>query len=389
MQRTLANVWKDLIEGRAQPLARWTLGPLLTALTGPYALGHYLRLQAYAHGWTTVRRLPCRVISVGNLTLGGTGKTPLVEAITARLQAHGRRVGVLSRGYGRQGRQRLVVVSDGQRCLVSAEVAGDEPVLLAQHLPGVPVVVGKDRYAAGLLAVQRFGLDTVVLDDGFQHVQLARDLDILTLDATQPFGTGRLFPRGDLRERPAAAARADAIVLSHWAPDMVVPDLNVPRPAPLLFHSRYDPLGVRILADGQRLPLASLVGQRLVAFCGIGHPESFRRLLVELGADVGAFSAFPDHHAYTPSELEALAATAKSQRARALITTEKDGVRLRRLRPLPYAVWELRIRVSIVEPRAAWEACLLGMPQGEGSRRVGGTGADKGPHGVAAMGEPP
>jgi tetraacyldisaccharide 4'-kinase len=363
VRRALILRWRGLIEGQAEALTRRTFGPLLTALTAPYALGHRLRLQAYARGWTTVKRLPCRVISVGNLTLGGTGKTPLVEAIAALLQRQGRRVGVLSRGYGRQGSERLVVVSDGQRCLASADIAGDEPVLLAEHLPGVPVVVGKDRYAAGVLAVRRFDLDTVVLDDGFQHLQLARDLDIVTLDAARPFGSGRLFPRGDLRERPSAIRRADAIVLTRWEPDMIVPDLIVSRPASPLFYSRQEPLEVRVCANGQRLPLASLVGQRLAAFCGIGSPERFRRLLVELGASVVAFSAFADHHAYTRSELEGLAYTAKAKGAGALITTEKDGIRLRRLQPLPFAVWELRIRATIVEPQAMWETCILGMPE--------------------------
>jgi tetraacyldisaccharide 4'-kinase len=339
---------------------RWTLGPLCTALSKPYDWGHRFRLHAYAHGWTTVKQLPCRVISVGNLTLGGTGKTPLVEAIATLLLRHGHRVGVLSRGYGRPGAKRLVVVSDGRQCLATADVAGDEPTLLAEHLRGVPVVVGKDRYAAGMLAMRRFGLDTVILDDGFQHIQLARNLNILVLDAARPFGSGRLFPRGDLREQPPAMARADAIVLTRWTSDIALPTLLFPQPAPPLFCSQHEPLAVRALTDGQMLPLAFLTGQRLLAFCGIGTPESFRHLLVDLGVNVVAFSTFPDHHAYTRSELEALARTAKAHGARALITTEKDGIRLRRLQPLPYEVWELQIRATIVEPQAGWESCILG-----------------------------
>jgi tetraacyldisaccharide 4'-kinase len=221
------DLWKAIVEGQASALARWTLGPLLTTLSFPYGLAHQLRLQAYHMRWVAVRQLPCRVISIGNLTLGGTGKTPVVEVVAGLLRREGIRVCVLSRGYGGRAQSGITVVSDGKRCLVSPEVAGDEPVLLAEHLADVPVIVGKDRYAAGMLAVESFGVDAIVLDDGFQHVQLARDLDILLLDAVRPLGNGRLFPRGDLRERPTAIARADAIVLtrceSDTAPALVAP----------------------------------------------------------------------------------------------------------------------------------------------------------------------
>lgn len=372
--RALATRWRALVEGQTDPLTRWTLGPLLTALTGPYAWGHRLRLRAYARGWAMVNKLPCRVISVGNITLGGTGKTPLVEAIARLLRQHGHRVGILSRGYGKQGTERLVVVSDGQRCLASADVAGDEPVLLAEHLPEVPVVVARDRYAAGMLAVQRFGVDTIVLDDGFQHVQLARDLDILALDAARPFGSGHLFPRGDLREGPSAVARADLIVLTRWRPDMALPNPFLPHPAPPLFYSRHEPLALRTLGDGRRLTLASLMGQRLLAFCGIGTPESFRQMLVDLGVNLVTFSTFPDHHAYTWSELEALAQAAKAHDARALITTEKDGIRLRHSWTLPYEVWELQIRAAIVAPQGGWHSCILGRPGEKGSPPLDGNG---------------
>ena len=176
-------LWKAIVEGEASPLARWTLGPLLTTLSYAYSWAHDLRLQAYHKRWAAVRRLPCRVLSIGNLTLGGTGKTPVVELVAGLLHQEGVRVCVLSRGYGGRAQSGITVVSDGQRCLVPPEVAGDEPVLLAEHLVSLPVIVGKDRYAAGMLAVERFGADAIVLDDGFQHVQLARDLDILLLDA--------------------------------------------------------------------------------------------------------------------------------------------------------------------------------------------------------------
>jgi tetraacyldisaccharide 4'-kinase len=355
--------WKAVVEEQDNLLTRWVLGPLLTILTYPYTLVHQLRLQAYNGGWVAVRRLPCRVISVGNVTLGGTGKTPVVEAIADLLHREGLRVCVLSRGYGGKPQEAITVVSDGERCLVPANAAGDEPVLLAERLAGVPVVVAKNRYAAGMLAVERFGVDVIVLDDGFQHIQLARDLDIVLLDAARPFGNGRLFPRGDLRERPTALARAAVVVLTRWEPDMApsTTALKLPQPVPLLFHSRYELLDLQVLDDGRVLPLATLKGQRVLAFCGIGTPEHFCRTLQGLEAEVVAFTTFPDHHPYSRSDLHRLVQTAAQCGTAILVTTEKDGVRLRRLLPLSVQVWALRIRATIVEQEATWKACLLGV----------------------------
>jgi tetraacyldisaccharide 4'-kinase len=359
-------LWKAIVEGEATPLACWTLSPLLAALSYPYNWAHELRLQAYRRRWAAIKRLPCRVISIGNLTLGGTGKTPIVEVVAGLLQQAGLRVCVLSRGYGGKARSGIIVVSDGERCLVPAEVAGEEPVLLAEHLAALPVIVGKDRYAAGMLAIERFGVDAIVLDDGFQHVQLARDLDIVLLDAARPFGNGRLFPRGELRERPSAVARADAIVLTRWksatAPLPRMPELgrlNLP-----LFCSQHRPLDLRVLSDGHILPLTSLNGRRLVAFCGIGAPHQFRLTLQQLGAEIVAFVAFPDHHRYRPSEIEHLIGIARQHGTDRLVTTEKDGVWLRRLAPLTGQVWELRIHAAMVEREAAWKALLLGTTTG-------------------------
>ena len=359
-------LWKAIVDGEASALARWTLGPLLTTISYPYNWTHELRLQAYDRRWAAVRRLPCRVISIGNLTLGGTGKTPVVELVAGLLQQAGVRVCVLSRGYGGRAQSAITVVSDGKRCLVPPDVVGDEPVLLAEHLSELPVIVGKDRYAAGMLAIERFGVDAIVLDDAFQHIQLARDLNILLLDAGRPFGNGRLFPRGELRDRPAAMARADAIVLTRWestaAASTLVTQLvesNLP-----LFRSQHTPLDLRVLRDGHILPLTSLKGQRIVAFCGIGAPDHFRLTLQRLGAEIAAFVAFSDHHPYTRSEIEQLDMVSKQHRAAIIVTTEKDSVRLRQLPPLAGRVCELRIRATIVEQDAAWRAYILNTMTG-------------------------
>ena len=362
----LSTLWRAFLEEGAGPLARWTLGPLLTTLSYPYDWAHQLRLQAYHRRWLTVKRLPCRVISIGNLTLGGTGKTPMVEVIASLLREEGLRVGILSRGYGGSSRGALTVVSDGEKCLLSPDVAGDEPVLLAERLPEVPVMVGRDRYAAGMLAVERFGVEVIVLDDGFQHVQLARDLDILLLDASRPFGNGRLFPRGDLRERPTAMARAHATVFTRWHPDSThpTPSVQLPPLTPPVFYSQHQPLDLRVLNDGQILPLTALRGRRILAFCGIGTPNYFRQTLQRLEAEVVTWKTFPDHHPFARSEIEPLIQKAKDCGAEILVTTEKDGVRLRKYRPLPGPIWELRIRAAIVAPETLWKTYILGAIQG-------------------------
>jgi tetraacyldisaccharide 4'-kinase len=302
------------------------------------------------------------VISIGNLTLGGTGKTPMVEAVASLLQQEGLRVAILSRGYGGSSRGALAIVSDGEKCLLSPEVAGDEPVLLAERLPGVPVVVGRNRYAAGMLAIKHFGVKVIVLDDGFQHVQLARDLDILLLDARRPFGNGRLFPRGNLRERPTALARAHATVFTRWNPDSTHPSA-APRLPPLtspIFYSQHQPVDLRVLNDGQILPLTALKGRRILAFCGIGTPDHFHQTLQQLEAEVVTRVTFPDHHPFVRSELEPLIQQARDRGADILVTTEKDGVRLRKFRPLPGHIWELRIRAAIVALETLWKAYILG-----------------------------
>jgi tetraacyldisaccharide 4'-kinase len=360
------TLWKAIGEGQASAMVRWTLGPLLTTLSYPYNWGHRFRLQAYRRRWATVRRLPCRVISIGNLTLGGTGKTPVVELVAGLLRQEGMRACVLSRGYGGRSQSAITIVSDGQRCLVPPEVAGDEPVLLAEHLVDMPVVVAKDRYAAGMLAIERFGVEVIVLDDGFQHVQLARDLNVLLLDAVHPFGNGRLFPRGDLRERPTGMTRADAIVFTGWDAGAVMSRtaLKFVQPALPWFCSQHEPIDLRVLADGHILSLASLKGQRVLAFCGIGAPDHFRQTLQRLEAETVAFVVFPDHHPYTRQEIERLVQMAKQHRAEILVTTEKDGVRLRGLQPLAGQVWELRIRATVVEQETAWKMCILDPRKG-------------------------
>src|SRR2546422_4631912 len=193
--------------------AGWLLAPLIP-LSRLYGLAMRARASLYARGLLKQQSLPCRVISVGNLTIGGTGKTPVVIALATALRDRGRKVGVISRGYKRRSRTSILEISDGRTLRGHPGDSGDEPFLIAQSCPGVPVAVGADRPRVGRYLVDRFDLDTLVLDDGFQHLALRRDMDILVLDAGAPFGNGYLLPRGRLREPLSAMERASAVLVT-------------------------------------------------------------------------------------------------------------------------------------------------------------------------------
>lgn len=265
------------------------------------------------------------VISVGNLSVGGTGKTPLVAWIAARLLEEGRSPAVVSRGYGGTAGRGPCLVSEGRGPLVSSRVAGDEPLLLARRLPGVAVVVGSDR-VAGASAARAAGADVVVLDDGFQHRRLARDLDLVLLDVRDPFGGYRLLPAGPLREPVSSLRRADAAILTRSRPG---------EPFPVLERViRRHVAALPVLRAGHRV--AGFVGpqgearpapERAVAFCGIGHADAFFVDVSRAGTEVVAWRSFPDHHRYAPSDLAAIAALAARHGA-VPVTTEKDLCRL-------------------------------------------------------------
>ena len=305
-------------------------GPLALplALLGPpagiYGILIRLRNEIYDRSWGTTRAgVP--VISVGNLTVGGTGKTPLVAWIARLILSEGFRPAVVSRGYrGSAGRGPLLV-SEGSGPLVGPGVAGDEPYLLARTLPEIRVVVGSDR-VAGAQEAHRAGAEVVILDDGFQHRRLARDLDIVLLDAEEPFGNFRLLPAGPLREPLRALARADIIVITRWHHGQSVGELqrSVRRHNSRCLIARavvhrvgfVDPTGNPIPAP-----------RKALAFCGIGNPRGFRSDLEAEGLDLVGFRAFADHHPYSITEMRALTEEARRLEV-ALVTTEKDLVRL-------------------------------------------------------------
>ena len=315
----------------------------------------------YARGVLRCRALPCPVVSIGNLTVGGTGKTPAVEVAVATLAALGRRPAVVSRGYGRKSGG-IHVVADAAAIRLDAEDAGDEPFLLARRLPGVPVVVGANRYAAARLALERFGVSAIVLDDGFQHRTLRKDLEIVMTRARRPWGNGRLLPGGPLRESLRALARADLVVATGAARPQDAPEVvaTVAAHAPgvPVLAATYVPAECWEAARMRPVALGALAGRRLLAFAGIAAPPAFEHTLGEAGLAVAELVPFADHHWYSPADLGALERRAAALAAEGLITTEKDWIRLRRL-PLPHRpLYVLSVRLELRSGEAAWRAAF-------------------------------
>lgn len=349
----LHRVWD---EGASPPL-----GAALSALAVGYRVGLTVRGHLYRLGLLQTGRLPCPVVSIGNLTLGGSGKTPMVELAVRTLAALGAAPAVVSRGYRRETRG-VQVVADRDGVRLPPRAAGDEPFLLAERLHRVPVVVGENRYEAGRLAVGQFQASVLVLDDGFQNRTMEKDLEVLVVNGRAPWGNGRLFPRGTLREPLGALRRAHLVVVTNpgSAADVEAVDAMLRRhraTAPVVSAS-YQPVEARRADGGQRVPPAALAGRRLLAFAGLGSPRGFADTLSGTGAAVAELVPFPDHHWYAPADLEALAARARAIGAEGLITTEKDWVRLRDLELPRFPLWVLAVKMSLEANREAWVRTL-------------------------------
>jgi tetraacyldisaccharide 4'-kinase len=328
---------------------------LLAPFSALYGAVVRARMALYRAGALAAREVGVPVVSVGNLTAGGTGKTPLVGWVARSLAAEGRRVCVLSRGYRRADERRRVVVSDGGRLLADAREGGDEPRLLAEQLLGMASVVSDaDRVAAARWAREVLGSDAFVLDDGFQHLRLARDFDVVTVDATDPWGGRRLLPRGRLREPLKGLARADCVVItrSDLAPDLAGLRSEVERLCggrAAVLTARFRTRRLRPLTPGEdRGDLVDDGGpQPVAAFCAVGNPRAFFAHLRADGHELAYTRAFPDHHAYVQSDLDRLAREAESRGARALLTTAKDAVKLRALTPpLPCYVVDIEPEID-------------------------------------------
>jgi tetraacyldisaccharide 4'-kinase len=314
----------------------------------PYGMGTRLRSLLFDVGLFQAKRLPCPVICVGNLTAGGTGKTPLVMWLAGVLAEKGLPVAILTRGYGGK-KASASLLSDGKSILLSQEESGDEPYLMAQHLRETPILVGRDRFRNGQLALAQFGIHGLVLDDGFQHRSLRRDLDIVLIDASLGFGDGHLLPRGILREPLGHLRRAHLFLLTkvedREACKPLETQLHDLHPVPI-FHSHFEPVAF-IGPQGEAKGLQAFQGKRVIALSGIGNPGYFSSQLNKRGITVTGEIIYPDHHVYTPRDVTSFGRRIKE--ADAIVTTEKDMVKLKNLDLSRLPVWALRIRFQIWE----------------------------------------
>lgn len=343
-----------IISGQRRDWQAWLVRAMLTVPAIVWTF--IMAVRNCLYDWSLLRRhrAPCPVISVGNLTVGGTGKTPLVEYLCRQLRAQNVCVTVISRGYG--------------------AVAGrnDEALVLEENLPDVPHLQGPDRVELARVAVEELETDVVILDDGFQHRRLHRDLDLVVVDATCPWGRGWVIPRGLLREARRGLRRADLIVLSRC--DQVsakrlallkhqIQRLAPGRPVVESIHAA----SALIAADGQERPVAMLRGATLGAFCGIGRPESFFRLLQDLGARLAATRIFADHHPYSRADVADLERWAAQVPEQAwIVTTQKDMVKLRLPALAGRPVWAVRIQLTLTANEGELHRCLISfLPERE------------------------
>lgn len=292
-------------------------------------------------------RLPVPVISVGNITLGGTGKTPFIEYLARYLDEKGKKSAILSRGYAAAIRQK------GGDAAQSA--CNDEHLVLQENIPHVPNLLNKDRVAAGLAAIRDFQADCLLLDDGFQHLRLARDLDIVIIDALNPFGYDYLAPRGMLREPPEALQRADVIALTHvdqcsqGAVERITGRLHRIAGHIPVIKTVHSPICLET-QDGSRLSVRELEGKGVFAFCAIGNPVSLRKSIENLGAKVLGFRSFPDHHVYSLNDLKRLDEESQRLMPDAIITTQKDKVKIKNDGVVwRFPLWTLKMEIRILE----------------------------------------
>ncbi len=363
----------SVIEGRRTGPGTFFVRELLRALSLLYGWAVAVRFWLYKVGLFRPHALGCQVLSVGNLTVGGTGKTPVVEAFARELLKRGRKVAILSRGYrrdrpslGQQIIDRVLlrdrrkpppVVSDGRRLLLDSARGGDEPYMLAINLPEAAVIVGKNRVKSGLYAIRKFGCDTLILDDGFQYLRLKHRRDIVLVDRTNPFGNGRLLPRGILREPIRSIRRAHFIFITKsngdGAPELKrkLRELN---PDAEISECCHRPRHLKDVYSGEILPLERLQGLDIVTISGIAAPQGFENELKRLGARVLHHQRYADHHRYSQQEILDVINIGIQRGARAVVTTEKDAVRLPFVERRDLPIWFLRVEIEMLSGAEAF-----------------------------------
>lgn len=381
MKETLESLEEfatDVIYDRKKGLGAGTLRVALRGLSGIWRAAVSLRLYFYRHRVFREHHLGCLVISIGNITVGGTGKTPVVELFARALRDAGRNVAVLSRGYKSKQpplQERLArrlrgtsllapprIVSDGQTVLLDSSVSGDEPYMLASNLDAVVVLVDKDRVKSGGWAIRQHGIDTILLDDGLQYLRLKHSLDIVLIDSTTPFGTGHLLPRGTLREPATSLKRAHYIFLTKCRPGAcnakIIKRIRVFNRTAEIIECTHAPRYLQNVHSGERLPLTALRDTYVGTLSGIATPETFEKSLTRLGAFVEARRRYTDHHRYTAHEVLSFVNHCVNRDLAMIVTTEKDAVRLPDIAPVDVPIYYLRVEIEILSGAETWRECI-------------------------------
>ena len=377
----------DVINGKRKGFQAFCFRCLLRALSWLYRGVIQLRLWLFRNRIIREKNLGCMVVSIGNITVGGTGKTPVVEMFAKALTKGGRKVAILTRGYKSERppkppflkrlkqrflaiffRQKMVpppprIVSDGISTtpLLDSRMAGDEPFMLAQNLQGVAIVVDKDRVNGGRHALREFGVDTLLLDDGLQYLRLRHRLDIVLVDKQSPFGNDRMLPRGFLREPPRSLRRASYIFITKCdgsSNEELIQRIRRYNRTAEIIECNHRPLHLTDITTREQFPLEMLQGKDIATISGIAKPESFEGGLVKLGSNIRFSRHFADHHRYTDEELNDFMLKADDRAVDFIVTTEKDSVRFPNIQNLLLPVYFLRVEIEILTGHESWESCV-------------------------------
>jgi tetraacyldisaccharide 4'-kinase len=352
------RIWND--DGS---ISRYTVIQIIAfAISLPYRLIISFRNWLYDKKIIASVKLPCPVISVGNITVGGTGKTPCVIMLAQMLQFHGFKPAILSRGYGGKNTTSVNIVSDGKNILLNSKTAGDEPFLMAQSLRSIPIIIGPQRIKTGRAAINRFGANVLICDDAMQHRQIFRDINLVLLDSQDPLGNGHVLPRGKLREPISGLKRATAFLLTRAdeKPETESISANLTQSVNIPIFTSIHKLQDVIKGDySEKLPISNLAGKKVCAFCGIAKPESFKKSLLAAQTDILSFDAFPDHHNYTRAEIEIIKSKFNNYKADIIITTQKDGMRLQIFEDFLNLIYMMRIEMEITPSRELFDNFIL------------------------------
>jgi len=352
------RIWND--DGN---IRRYTIIKIIaSAISLPYRLIITFRNRLYDKKIFTVVKLPCPVISVGNIAVGGTGKTPCVIMLARMLQSHGFKPAILSRGYGGSSTKSVNIVADGKNILLDSKTAGDEPFLMAQSLRSIPIIVGPQRIKTGKEAITRFGANVLICDDAMQHRQIFRDINLVLLDSQDPFGNGHVLPRGKLREPIAGLKRASAFLLTRTDETPKADNINkkLSQIGNIPIFTSIHKLKDVIKGDySDEWPITKLSGKKVCAFCGIAKPGSFKKSLLAAGCHILSLDTFPDHHNYSRAELEIIKSKFYNNKADLIITTQKDGMRLQNFAEFLSIIYMMRIEMEITPSQESFDNFIL------------------------------